>query len=164
MKQIAIIFMIISIIFCTVINYFRSKQLVKNESDALTILTFMLLVQKDRDSNGILFELEKYSKHNRKLLNELRINYLKNNIGNNTKYKTKRALLLVEVIEILFSSGAIRAVEFLEGTSDLRKNDQKRIIKVKSEIVNSLGIVFTMVMMFIIIIYFLSPYTEFINI
>jgi hypothetical protein len=52
----------------------------------------------------------------------------------------------------------------MEGAGEIMRNNRNRAGKVRNEIVNSVGIIFTMVIMFLIIIYFLSPYTSFFNI
>jgi hypothetical protein len=162
MKDITFIFLSASIIFMVILNMVRNKRKNREELDGLTILLYMLLTQREADANGVLFTIEKYSEHNRKPINQLRISYLKN-VSPDFDGSIRRSLgaTFYEASGLLFRSGTARAIEFLEGAGEIVRSSRSRITKVRNEIVNSIGIIFTMVIMFLIVIYFLSPYMGF---
>jgi hypothetical protein len=141
------------------ITYLRAK--IRDETEALMVLLHMMADQKDKDANNIVFDLEKYASRNRKTINEIRIDYLKNNKNKlDTAKKKGNDPVFFEAAAILYERGAKRAAEFLEGAFEMKRNNLVRIMKVKNEIVNSVGVVLTMAMMFLIVIYFLAPYTD----
>jgi len=139
--------------------YLRTR--VKDEIEALMVLLHMMADQKDRDANNIVFDLEKYASRNRKTINEIRINHLKNNKSILEAEKKKGVdPVFIEAASMLYERGACRTAEFLEGAFEMKRNNLARIMKVKNEVVNSVGVVLTMAMMFLIVIYFLAPYTD----
>jgi hypothetical protein len=162
MKDITVIFLCVSVVFMVILNMIRNKRKSREELDGLSVLLYMLLTQREADANGVLFTLEKYSEHNRKPINQLRISYLKN-ISPDFDGGIRRSLgaTFYEASGLLFRSGTVRAVEYLEGAGEITRSGRSRIAKVRNEIVNSIGIIFTMVIMFLIVIYFLSPYMGF---
>jgi hypothetical protein len=137
----------------------------REENGGLEVLLYMLLTQKGGDANNVLFTVEKYSDLGRQYINRLRIGYLRN-AGSDPDNDLKKNLgtVFCETAGIMFRNGAARGAEYMEGAGGIAENNRVRTQKIKNEIINSAGIVFTMVMMFMIIIYFLAPYIDFFNI
>ena len=165
MAEILPLCLIAAVLFNAGMHVIFSRARIRDEIEALMVLLHMMADQKDKDANNIVFNLEKYASLNRKEINEMRVNYLKNNKNMlMTAKKKKMDPAFFEATAILYERGAKRTAEFLEGAFEMKRNNLIRIMKVKNEVVNSAGVVLTMAMMFLIVIYFLAPYTDMFNI
>jgi len=161
MKEILLIFITAAIIFMSLSSVLRRNGKSRAEMEALTVLLYMFSAQKGSDANGMLFKLERYAGVNRKMINNIRTGYLKNDAGNvRPECEKKHEKVFLGIMETLYENGHDRTLELMDGLGELKKRNMERAARMRGEIVNSAGIVFTMIIMFLIIIYFLAPYTR----
>lgn len=160
MEQITALIMSGAFIFIILMGMAGRKKDERAELESLSQLLYLLLSQNDKDPNNILFHMEKLAKQNRGFINSLRIGYLKNQSYIPVGSKKKQITLFMSAVDTLYNSGSIRTTELLDDMEVLSQSDYQRAQKLANEIVNSVGIVFTIIAMFMIVIYFLSPYSQ----
>lgn len=160
MAQITALIMSGAFIFIILMGMAGRKKDERAELESLSQLLYLLLSQNDKDPNNILFHMEKLAKQNRGFINSLRIGYLKNQSYIPVGSKKKQITLFMSAVDTLYNSGSIRTTELLDDMEVLSQSDYQRAQKLANEIVNSVGIVFTIIAMFMIVIYFLSPYSQ----
>ena len=160
MAQITIVIISGAILFILFMGIAVKKKEQSAELESLSQLMYLLLSQNDKDPNNIMFYLEKLARYNRMFVNLLRMGYLKNRGYVPIKSTRKQLTLFTSAVDTLYNNGSIRTAELLDDMEVIKGNDHQRAQKLANEIVNSVGIVFTIISMFMIVIYFLLPYSQ----